>query len=44
MGLNFDISDMLNGITETESKLDIAVGILCETAAKNLEGDSKEQG
>lgn len=43
MGLNFDISDMLNGITETESKLDIAVGMLCETAAKNLEGDAKEQ-
>ena len=42
-GLRFDFEDLINGLTDLETKSDIAVGMLCETAAKNLETDAKAQ-
>lgn len=42
-GLSFDLKDLLQGLSETETKMELAVGMLCETEAKNLEKDAKEQ-
>ena len=43
MGFSFDPSKLLAGLQETQTRLDVAVGMLCETSAKNLESDSKSQ-
>lgn len=43
MGIRFDISKMVDGLNQTYTKADSAVGMLCETAAKNLESDAKNQ-
>lgn len=43
MAFRFDASSLLSGLTTVEDRLDVAVGMLCETAAKNLEGDAKDQ-
>ena len=42
-GFRFDADDLLNGLAKVESKANIAIGMLCETAAKNLEKDAKSQ-
>lgn len=38
-----DIQDLLNGLTKTENRTAAAIQMYCETAAKNLEKDAKEQ-
>lgn len=43
MKLDFDVEGLLGGLMEKEDRLDIAVGMLAETNAKNLEKDAKEQ-